>query len=136
MNQIIIKGRLTRAPEMRQTQSGINVTNFSVAVDRRFTPKGEEKQCDFFDVVAWRQTGEFVSKYFDRGQEIIIQGAMQSRHWEDKQGNKRLSWDLIADNVEFCGPKRDGTVGASTGTAAPLEGPEMTEIQDDSELPF
>lgn len=111
MNSISIKGRLTRDPEMRNTQTGKSVTNFSVAVDRRF----QKDKADFFNVTAWEKTGEFVSKYFHKGQEIIVQGEMQSRDYTDRDGNKRNAWDLIASNAEFCGSKADNQ--SSTGGA-------------------
>jgi len=103
MNSIIIKGRLTRDPEMRTTQSGKSVTDFSVAVDRRI----QKDKTDFFDVTAWEKTGEFVNKYFRKGKEILVQGEMQRREYTDKSGNKRYAWNLIAQNVEFCGSKSD-----------------------------
>lgn len=126
MNSISIKGRLTRDPETRNTQTGKSVTNFSVAVDRRF----QKDKTDFFNVTAWEKTGEFVSKYFHKGQEIIVQGEMQSRDYTDKEGNKRNAWDLITSNVEFCGSKADSQ-GNSGGTYRPTTGPAPDVSADD-----
>lgn len=102
LNHITIMGRLTRDPELRYTQSGIAVASFTVAVDRDFQPKdGGEKQTDFISVVAWRSTGEFVSKYFSKGSMIVVAGRLQMRDWTDRDGNKRTSAEIVADNVYF-----------------------------------
>ena len=108
MNIIAIKGRLVRDPEIRQTQSGVSVTNITVAVDRSYSAGGE-KQTDFFDCVFWRQGAEFVSKYFKKGKEIIVTGEMQSRKWQDKDGNNRISWEIQNAHAEFCGGKGENT---------------------------
>ena len=108
MNIIAIKGRLVRDPEIRQTQSGVSVTNITVAVDRSYSAGGE-KQTDFFDCVFWRQGAEFVSKYFKKGKEIIVTGEMQSRKWQDKEGNNRISWEIQNSHAEFCGGKGENT---------------------------
>ena len=108
MNIIAIKGRLVRDPEIRQTQSGVSVTNITVAVDRSYSAGGE-KQTDFFDCVFWRQGAEFVSKYFKKGKEIIVNGEMQSRKWQDKDGNNRISWEIQNAHAEFCGGKGENT---------------------------
>ena len=108
MNIIAIKGRLVRDPEIRQTQSGVSVTNITVAVDRSYSAGGE-KQTDFFDCVFWRQGAEFVSKYFKKGKEIIVTGDMQSRKWQDKDGNNRISWEIQNAHAEFCGGKGENT---------------------------
>lgn len=113
LNCAIIMGRLTADPELRTTASGLSVTSFSVAVDRRFQRQGEEKQTDFINVVAWRQTAEFVSRYFHKGSMIAVQGSIRTRNYEDKNGNKRTAVEIVADNVSFCGSK------AETGTGAP-----------------
>ena len=102
LNHITIMGRLTRDPELRTTQSGVSVTSFTVAVDRDFGGRdGGERQTDFIDCVAWRQTGEFVSKYFHKGSMIVVSGRLQSRKWQDRDGNNRTSWEINADNVYF-----------------------------------
>lgn len=129
MNSISIKGRLTRDPETRNTQTGKSVTNFSVAVNRRF----QKDKADFFNVTAWEKTGEFVNKYFRKGQEIIVQGEMESRDYTDSDGNKRNVWDLIASNVEFCGSKADNQ-GNSGGSYQPASGP-APDVSADGEKP-
>lgn len=102
LNRIVIMGRLTRDPELRYTQSNTPVASFTVAVDRDFSGKdGGEKQTDFIDCVAWRQTGEFVSKYFAKGSMAVVSGRLQSRKWQDNQGNNRTNWEVDADNVYF-----------------------------------
>jgi len=108
LNHITIMGRLTRDPELRHTQSGTAVASFTVAVDRDFSGQnGGEKQTDFIDCVAWRQTGEFVSKYFRKGSMIVVSGRLQSRKWQDNQGNNRTNWEVNADNVYFGESKKD-----------------------------
>ena len=102
LNHITIMGRLTRDPELRRTGSGVAVASFTVAVDRDFSPKdGGEKETDFIDCVAWRQTGEFVSKYFTKGRMAVVSGRLQIRSWTDKDGNKRRTAEVVADNVYF-----------------------------------
>ena len=109
LNHITIMGRLTRDPELRRTGSGIAVASFTVAVDRDFSGRdGGEKETDFIDCVAWRQTGEFVSKYFTKGSMIVVSGRLQIRNWNDKEGNKRRSAEVIADNVYFGDSRREG----------------------------
>ena len=105
LNHIVIMGRLTRDPELRYTQSQIPVASFRVAVDRDFG-RGEERQTDFIDCVAWRSTGEFVSKYFQKGSMAVVSGRLQMRDWTDKDGNKRTSAEVVADNVYFGESKR------------------------------
>lgn len=146
MNNIIIAGRLTRDPELRATQSGVEVCNFSVAVDRRFKVDGERK-ADFFDCVAWRKTAAFVAKYFNKGDGITISGHMESREWTDKEGRKRISWELHCDDVEFAlgrpraadaGDGWSGGMEPPAGQYAPKEG-EFAELSDDDyekDLPF
>ena len=107
LNHIVVMGRLTRDPELRRTGSGIAVTSFSVAVDRDFGPKdGGERETDFIDCVAWRSTGEFVSKYFTKGSMAVVSGRLQIRSWTDKDGNKRRTAEIVADNVYFGDSKR------------------------------
>ena len=107
LNHIVIMGRLTRDPELRRTGSGVAVTSFSLAVDRDFGPKdGGERETDFIDCVAWRNTGEFVSKYFTKGSMAVVSGRLQIRGWTDKDGNKRRSAEVVADNVYFGESKR------------------------------
>ena len=147
LNKIILMGRLTRDPELRRTQSGTAVTSFRIAVDRDFKGQDGSKQADFFDVVAWRATAEFVSKYFTKGRMAVVEGRLQIRDWTDKDGGKRRSAEVVADNVYFGDSKRDG--GDSSGysaapaykNAAPSNfnagGSDFAEIgEDDGELPF
>ena len=112
LNHIVLMGRLTRDPELRRTGSGIAVASFTVAVDRDFGGRdGGEKETDFIDCVAWRQTGEFLSKYFTKGSMIVVSGRLQIRNWTDKEGNKRRSAEVVADNVYFGDSKRDSADG-------------------------
>ena len=114
LNHITIMGRLTRDPELRRTGSGIAVASFSLAVDRDFSPKdGGERETDFIDCVAWRQTGEFVSKYFTKGRMAVVSGRLQIRSWTDKDGNKRRTAEVVADNVYFGDSKRDEQGGSN-----------------------
>ena len=129
MNIIAIKGRLVRDPSTKTTPNGVNVCNITVAVDRAYS-SGGEKQTDFFDCVFWRQGAEFVSKYFSKGKEIIVHGEMQSRKWQDKDGNNRISWEIQNAHAEFCGGKSDNS--------APAEHVgDFAVLNDDSDtLPF
>ena len=147
MNHIVIMGRLTRDPELRHTQSGTPVTSFALAVDRRFSSKdGGEKQTDFIDVVAWQNLGEFVSKYFVKGQMAAVTGRLQIREWTDKDNNKRKSAEINADNVYFTESKksREAAFGRTepkedfgTGYTAPVESSDFEELDmDDGDLPF
>ena len=117
LNTITIMGRLTRDPELRRTGSGVAVTNFTVAVDRDFAPKdGGERETDFIDCVAWRQTGEFVSKYFSKGKLIVVHGRLEIRNWTDNDGNKRRSAEVNATNVYFGEGRRESNGNTTTGT--------------------
>lgn len=109
LNICALMGRLTAAPELRTTQSGISVTSFRVAVERNMTDSSGSRQTDFIDIVAWRGTAEFVCKYFTKGQMIAINGTIQTRSYEDKQGNKRTAVEVVAENVNFCGSKNEGS---------------------------
>ena len=113
LNHIVLMGRLTRDPELRRTGSGIPVTTFTLAVDRDFGNNREtgEKETDFIDIVTWRNTAEFVSKYFTKGRMAVVSGRLQIRNWNDKDGNKRRSAEVVADNVYFGDSKRDGAPG-------------------------
>ena len=115
LNHIVIMGRLTRDPELRTTQSGVSVASFSVAVDRDYAGRdGGERQTDFIDVVAWRQTGEFVSKYFHKGSMIVVSGRLQSRKWQDRDGNNRTNWEINADNVYFGESRASANAGGGS----------------------
>ena len=116
LNHITIMGRLTRDPELRRTGSGVAVASFTVAVDRDFGGRdGGEKETDFIDCVAWRQTGEFVSKYFTKGRMIVVSGRLQIRSWNDKDGNKRRTAEVVADNCYFGDSKRESDGGNAFG---------------------
>ena len=113
LNHIVIMGRLARDPELRRTQSGVPVASFRLAVDRDFKDKTTgERATDWIDVVAWRQTGEFVSRYFTKGRMAVVEGRLQMRDWTDKDGNKRTTAEVVADNVYFGDSKRDGDGGS------------------------
>lgn len=133
LNRIIVMGRMTRDPELRRTGSGTAVVSFSLAVDRDFKSQSGEKETDFIDVVAWRNTAEFVSKYFSKGRMAVVEGRLQLRDWTDKDGNKRRTAEIVADSVYFGDSKRDG--GDNSGYApAPSGG--FSEVEDDGDLPF
>lgn len=106
INSVVIMGRLTKNPELKTTQSGLSVVFFTVAVDRKYQKDGE-RQADFLNVVAWRQTAEFVEKYFRKGSMIAVQGSIQTRKYEDTNGNNRIAVEIVADNVSFCGSKSE-----------------------------
>lgn len=115
LNHIVIMGRLVRDPELRRTGSGVAVASFRVAVDRDFAPKdGGERKADFIDCVAWRQTGEFISKYFTKGRMIVVDGRLEMRDWTDKDGNKRTSAEIVVANAYFGDSKRDSEGGSSS----------------------
>ena len=119
LNRIILMGRLTRDPELRRTQSGTAVASFTLAVDRDFKDKQSgEKTTDFIDIVAWRQTGEFVHRYFSKGRMAVVEGRLQMRDWTDKDGNKRRAAEVIADSVYFGDSKRDADADTHTHTDA------------------
>ena len=158
LNKIFLMGRLARDPELRRTQSGTPVVSFRLAVDRDFKDKATgERSTDWIDVVAWRQTAEFVSRYFTKGRMAVVEGRLQMRDWTDKEGNKRTSAEVVADNVYFGDSKRDGDGGgysagygqggyASAGgrSSAPAdsgfsdrEADQFAELSDDDgDLPF
>ena len=118
LNHITIMGRLVRDPELRRTGSGIAVASFRVAVDRDFGGRdGGERETDFIDCVAWRQTGEFVSKYFTKGSMIVVSGRLQMRNWNDKEGNKRTSAEVVAENVYFGESKRSSESNSYGGNS-------------------
>ena len=137
LNHIVIMGRLTRDPELRRTGSGIAVASFTVAVDRDFGSRdGGEKETDFIDCVAWRQTGEFVSKYFTKGRMIVVSGRLQIRSWTDKEGNKRRSAEVVADNCYFGDSKKDSAPNpVEDGVSVPASDYSVS-TDDDAELPF
>ena len=154
MNHVVLMGRLVRDPELRHTQSGFPVASFTLAVDRRFSGSKEqaERQADFIDIVAWRGTAEFVSKYFAKGRMCAVQGRLQVREWQDKDGNRRWSTEVVADQVYFTGSKQEsgGSGGGyppsfgdkdappiDAGYGAPVGTSDFAELdEDDGDLPF
>ena len=122
LNHIVIMGRLTRDPELRRTGSGTAVASFTVAVDRDFGGQDGQKETDFIDCVAWRQTGEFVSKYFTKGRMIVVDGRLQIRTWKDKDNNNRKTAEVVADHCYFGDSKSDGSQGNHGGYSAPAGG--------------
>lgn len=133
LNHIAIMGRMVRDPELRHTQQGTPVVSFTLAVDRDYQSGGSEKQTDFIDVVGWRSTAEFVSKYFHKGSMAVVSGRLQMRKWQDRDGNNRTSAEVVADNIYFGDSKKTNTGNAEAEYSAPT----MQEIDDsDGELPF
>lgn len=138
INCAVIMGRLTADPELKTTQSGISVVSFCVAVDRNYVKQGEERQADFINVTAWRQSAEFVSKYFHKGDMIAVQGSIQTRNYEDKNGNKRTATEIMAEQVSFCGGKRDQNTQAAPVAEQPAERSDISVPfePDDDTVPF
>jgi single-strand DNA-binding protein len=151
INKVILMGRLTADPEMRQTQSGISVARFSIAVDRRFQRQGEQKQTDFINCVAWRQQAEFVCRYFSKGKMIAIVGSLQQNNWKDKDGNNRTTYEVITEEISFADSKKDdsgsnkGFVPQETSTSSEqspdnfklnVSENDFTVLNGDDDLPF
>ena len=135
LNHITLMGRLTRDPELRHTNSGVPVASFTIAVDRDRKDQNSERETDFVDIVAWRNTGEFVSKFFAKGSMAVVSGRLQMRRWTDKDGNKRVSAEVVAENVYFGESKKSD--GGFTPNSTPQQmGDFQTLTDDDSELPF
>ena len=130
LNKIILMGRLTRDPELRQTANGTKVAAFSLAVERDYKTQDGEKETDFIDIVAWRGTAEFVSKYFTKGRMAVVEGRLQIRDWTDRDGNRRKSAEVIAENVYFGDSKRTGSSLQASG------GMEEVPEEEQGELPF
>lgn len=143
-NKVILGGRLTADPELRQNPSGIAVTSFSIAVNRRYSKNASEQQTDFFNVVAWRQNAEFISRYFRKGSSICVVGTIQNRSWTDQQGQKRYATDIIVDEAHFVDSKGEGpAMGGYTpdsyqtpGFASDAGAPRFEEMSNDDDLPF
>ena len=145
LNLAVLMGRLVANPELRHTPSNIAVTSFTIAVERGFVKAGGEKQTDFIDIVAWRNTAEFVTKYFSKGQLVAIEGSIQTRTYTDKDGNKRKAFEVLANAVHFAEPKRDSGSGGSqvprfddipATTYAAGTNDDFKEIEEDDDLPF
>mgnify|MGYP000699405984 CR=1 FL=1 len=141
LNKIFIMGRLTRDPELRRTQNGTAVAGFALAVDRDYKNADGTKETDFIEVVAWRSSAEFVSKYFAKGRMAVVEGRLQIRDWQDKDGNKRRNAEVVADNVYFGDSKKEGDSSGGYKAAGkavdvePGEG-EFAEIEDEEDSPF
>ncbi|MDD6021559.1 MAG: single-stranded DNA-binding protein [Oscillospiraceae bacterium] len=141
INCVTLMGRLTADPELKTTTGGLSVTTFTIAVDRPYVRNGEERQTDFINIVAWRQSAEFVCRYFKKGQMIALTGSLQTRNYEDKNGNKRTAYEVVADRVSFCGSKAEsGSASFREEQAAPAlktaSASDFEEITDDEDLPF
>lgn len=143
MNKVILMGRLTRDPEVRYTQTNNTlVASFSLAVNRRFTRQGEERQADFINIVAWNKTGEFVSKYFKKGQQVSVVGRLQTRNYDDTEGKKHYITEVVAEEVYFADSRRDGTDGsadvnfAGNTTTDTNAGDSEFQVSSSDDLPF
>lgn len=146
LNKVILIGHLTADPELKQTQSGIAVTSFSIGVTRRFARNGEQPTSDFINIVAWRQQAEFVTKYFHKGNAICIVGSLQTRNYVDQQGNKRYVTEVVADEISFVEKKSDapgvhqyeptGETTPAFSNDAANAAPNFEEVADDDDLPF
>lgn len=144
LNKVILIGNLVADPELKQTQNGIMVTTFRIAVSRRFTRAGEQPQADFIDIVCWRQQAEFVTRYFTKGKPILICGSIQTRTWTDKDNNKRYSTEVVADEVSFVERKSDSTsfsrdfdtAQQAPSYSSPKANSSFEELSPDDELPF
>ena len=141
-NKVILMGRLTSDPELKQSQNGTSVTSFNLAVDRRFSKEGQTKQTDFITIVAWKQTAEFICKYFGKGQAMLVCGELQTRSWTDNNGNKRYTTEVVASEVTFCEAKNnsEGTSysNAQNGSQGKFEPvtPQFEAMSLDEDLPF
>ena len=147
-NKVILGGRLTADPELKQTQSGIPVVSFSIAVNRRYQSKDAPQQTDFFNVTAWRATAEFVSKYFRKGSSSCITGSIQNRTWTDQQGQKRYATDIVADEVMFVDSRQESSgmpaapqytpdaYSAPSFSTPAASAPRFEEVKTDDDLPF
>lgn len=134
LNTAVLMGRLVADPELRHTPNDVAVTSFTIAVDRSYVKAGAERQADFIDIVAWRNTAEFVCKYFRKGQMIAVQGTIQTRSYTDGNGNKRKVVEVVADQVHFAEPKQENNSDGAAGYPEP--GNDFQEILDDTDLPF
>ena len=140
MNIVGLMGRLTFEPEIRVTTSGVSVLRFQIACDRAYQKAGEERKTDFIDCVAWRQTAEFIGKYFHKGSMIAVEGTIQTDNYTDKNGNNRKQVEVIANNVSFCGSKADNNDKAQVAPAQEYTSADNSDfeeiVEDDDDLPF
>ena len=136
-NLVVLTGRLTADPELKTTPNGISVTTFSIAVDRRYR-SGEERQTDFINIVAWRQSAEFITKYFKKGNLIGIEGSIQTRRYQDKNGNNRTAFEVVANNVQFVESKRDSAPASEPASFSNADVNDFADLGDasDDDLPF
>lgn len=139
LNCVTLMGRLVADPELRTTTTGKEVATFCIAVDRSYAKAGEQRQADFINIVAWEGSAKFVSNYFAKGSMIAIQGAIQTRNYEDKNGNKRTAFEVIAKEISFCGGKNENSPAPTAATPSPninVTANDFEEIEDESDLPF
>lgn len=136
LNKVIIMGRITKDIELRRTNTGVAVASFTLAVDRDFKEKGGEKETDFIEVVAWKNTAEFVDKYFGKGRMAVVSGRLQMRTWTDKEGNKRKTAEVVAENVYFGDSKRESEMPADTFKPFTPANDFAMLTDDDAQLPF
>lgn len=136
LNKVVLCGRLTATPELKQTTSGVSVCSFTLAVNRKFAKEGDQK-ADFISVIAWRQTAEFITKYFDKGNSICITGSIQTRSWKDSKGENRYATDIVADEAMFVDSKSDaGNHDAPTFASQAPTAPKFEDLKTDDDLPF
>lgn len=136
MNNVTLMGRVCADIEVKSTQSGVSVASFSLAVDRRYTPQGQERQTDFITCVAWRHNAEFVAKWFRKGDMLAVTGEINTRKYTDKDGNNRTATEVVIDNAYFCGNKNSNAAAPAAPVADVVPFPVGTEIPDDDDLPF
>lgn len=139
INMVALMGRLTFEPEVRTTPSGVSVMHFQVACDRKYHKSGQDRQADFIDCVAWRQTAEFIGRYFHKGSMIAVEGTLQTSSYTDKNGNQRKQVEVLANNVSFCGSKTNNNSAAGSQTEpnnSDTDNSDFDEIPDDDDLPF
>ena len=149
LNKVVLAGRITADPELKQTASGISVLTFTLAVNRSYVSKSSEqgeRQADFISVVAWRQTAEFISKYFKKGSAICVTGSIQTRNWQDQQGNRRYATEVVVDEAMFVDSKGEGGIpggqyspdayATPSYSSAPTAAPKFEELKTDDDLPF
>lgn len=136
LNEVILMGRLTRDPDVRMTQNGSTAANFALACERDYAPQGQDRETDFFDIVAFGKTADFVGQYFAKGQLVAVKGRLQQRDWTDKQGNKRRTTEILADRCYFAEKRQDRDVSNGDFQQMPDSTPVPFEDSDDDALPF
>lgn len=130
INNVCLMGRVVATPELKSTQTGTSVTSFTLAVERNYTKQGEQRQADFIDCVAWRNTAEFITKYFSKGSMIAVTGSIQTRTYDDKNGNKRKAVEIIVEQASFCGSKSESKTDIN------IQNSDYEEVGSDDDLPF